>query len=255
MKKEEALNVICMVAEGLDPYIENDSFKNLPEINPVTVRALCTAIASLLSEKDRKKLASKYKRRRSGEYSDLTSGPLKSFLEESEKREILLALEESNYNEADTAKILGMRLFELNKKIRPLCLDAGSIAQNFLNNSLELTLNQLLKKIESQIIIEALSRSHYNIKKAADLLCISSRSLSHRLKKHNIDINHEISKTNYFDIFSGLRSLDTFIKDIEREVIIETLKSTKFNLNRAADLIGISFQTLLSKIRALRIKI
>lgn len=254
MKKEEALNIICMIAEGLDPYINNDFFKNLPEMNPVTIRALCIAIKSLLSEKDRYKLASKYKRKTSGEYSDLTSGPLKSFLKEKEKKRILLALEESKYNEAEAAKLLGISVLQLNKRMKPFYLDANTIAQNFVNNGLELTLNQLLKKIEKQIIKEALSRSHYNIKKAADLLCISSKSLSSRLKKLNIDINREGSKTKYFDAFSGLQSLDAFLKDIEKETIIEALKSTKFNLNRASDLLGVSSQVLGTKIYALKIK-
>lgn len=252
MKKEEALTIICMITEGLDPYIGNDFFKNLPEMNPVTISALCIAVASLLSEKDKTKLASKYKSRRSGQYADITSGPLKTFLKEKEQKEILTALGKSNYNESNAAKLLGITLLELNKGKQPFYLDTNSIAKNFISNGLELTLDKLLKKIEAQIILEALSKSHYQIRKAANLLGISSKSLSSRLKKYNIDMEQEKSK--YFGAFSGFKSLDNFIKDLEKEVIIEALKSTKFKIHRAAGLLGISSQLLSAKIQRLKIK-
>ena len=61
MDKKEALEIISMIADGLDPYCEINSSDNLPENNPVTIMAICTAIASLITQKDRDELASIYK--------------------------------------------------------------------------------------------------------------------------------------------------------------------------------------------------
>ena len=39
MKNEEALKIVCMITEGLNPYKEKEISKNLPETNPITESA------------------------------------------------------------------------------------------------------------------------------------------------------------------------------------------------------------------------
>ena len=53
MGKKEALEIICMIADGLNPYKEKGPDNNLPEQHPATIRAICTAIASLITDKNK----------------------------------------------------------------------------------------------------------------------------------------------------------------------------------------------------------
>jgi len=47
MEKEGALEIISMIADGIDPFGERNPLTNISENNPVTIRALCIAIPSL----------------------------------------------------------------------------------------------------------------------------------------------------------------------------------------------------------------
>ncbi len=58
MDKREAIKIIWMIVDGLNHYKEIFFSESIPENNPATIRALCTAIVSLLTKKDRNELGS-----------------------------------------------------------------------------------------------------------------------------------------------------------------------------------------------------
>ena len=255
MKNEEALKIVCMIIEGLNPYKEKEVSKIPPETNPITIRALCTAVGSLLSDNDREKLISKCKIRRSEDYKDSVNGPLKEFLVDKEYIEILKALEDASYNEDDAAEILGMTSLQFCKKISDFSLNASVIAKSYFNNRLELTLEQFLEKIESQVILEALNKAQFKINETAELLGLTYRVLRHRIEKYNLYSKYDAPKTNYFERFLNQQSLDIFLKKIEREIIIDGLKLTNFKIIRTAGVLGIRYRALGYRIKALKVKI
>lgn len=70
--------------------------------------------------------------------------------------------------------------------------DSNSMRQDFFDNrgeeSEDWTLDHHLKEFEKNIIVETLSRTGGIQVKAAEILGISTRSLGHRVKKHDIDV-------------------------------------------------------------------
>jgi DNA-binding NtrC family response regulator len=206
MKNEEALKIVCMIIEGLNPYKEKEVSKNLPETNPITIRAYI---------------------------------------------EILKALEDASYNEDDAAEILGMTSLQFSKKISDFGLDASVFAKSYFNNRLELTLNQFLEKIESQVILEALNKTQSKINETAELLGLTYRVLRHRIEKYNLYNKYDAPKTNYIERFLNQQSLDIFLKKIEREIIIDGLKLTNFKIKRTAEVLGIRYRALGYRIKAI----
>ena len=132
MDKREALKIIGMIVDGLNPYKENFSSESIPENNPATIRALCTAIVSLLTKKDRNELASEYKQKDLAELIESLNGPLKWYFEVKEKEEILIALDEGKYNTKKAAEILRFTTFELDKKIKDYGLSPFVIAKKYI---------------------------------------------------------------------------------------------------------------------------
>ena len=118
MNKKEALEIITMIVDGLNPYNNILNIDDIPENNPATIRALCTAIVSLLNKCDRDKLASGYRQKNYSELSRSANGPLRVYFEKKDKEEILKALIEANYNEKKAAETLKIPIFELDKRIK-----------------------------------------------------------------------------------------------------------------------------------------
>ncbi len=117
MDKEEALEIISMIADGLDPYGEKEASKNLPEINPVTMRAVCSVLVSLLSEKEKEDLRTKYRTKNLKELIESAGGPLELYLKEKGKERIFSALYDAEYNLIRAAEILGISFRSLRYRI------------------------------------------------------------------------------------------------------------------------------------------
>jgi hypothetical protein len=75
MEKIKALEIISMIADGYNPYGDKGSAQNLPELHPVTIRALCVAIVSLLSSADKSVLIKNYRIQHQIELAEIVDGP------------------------------------------------------------------------------------------------------------------------------------------------------------------------------------
>ena len=255
MDKEEALEIISMIADGLNPYVEADPSTNLPENNPITIRAICIAITSLLGTQDREKLASNYKAKTLAELRDSLHGPLANHLKKKEKLVIRKALVKANYEEDTAASILGLELSELSRKIAEFDLDKLMFAKSYFiqHRKTGLTLDQFLGKIEIDIIQEALIKANFIKKDAAKFIGISFRSMRYKIENYKIEDKPSEPETSHMEVFK-IESLSDFIKSVEIETITEALKLTETNKTEAAKLLGISFRSLRYKIEQLGIK-
>jgi len=273
MDKEEALEIISMIIDGLDPFDEDDPSKKLPEINPVTMRAVCTVIMSLLSGEDRKNLKSKYKTKKLAELIESASGPLELYLKGKEKDKILKALFDAKYNLQQAAQKLGITHEELIKKI-DIHQMGEQISVRFLwivveADFLELfeqgywykriSLDEYLEILERNAIQKALEKTNFNKTTTAEKLGITFRSFRYKLDKFRIEINligynlDDRVKTDYFIHFQS-KSLGEFIKSVEKKMLELALQKTDNNITSAAELLGISFRSLRYRIDHLDIK-
>jgi DNA-binding NtrC family response regulator len=242
MDKQEALEIISMIVDGMDPYHEENPSKNLPETNPVTVRALCAAVASLMRPQDREELAGSYQSRKLQDLTESVRGPLKAYLEEKEKEAIRSVLIKTKYAEEEAANILDITLNELRQKIVKYKLDAFILIKDYFDTKPGTSLDQFLETIESQIIAEALLRTAGNKNEAANLIGITFRSFRYRVEKPKIKDQSIVLDANYIEHFQ-IQSIDTFLKNVEKEAILEALKRTGLNKTEAADLLGITIRS------------
>ncbi len=243
MNKQEALEILGMIVDGLDPYGEENPQKNPPEFNPVTIHALCAAVVSLMNQQKREELAEGYQIKRIQELTESVNGPLVTYLEEKEKEAIRTTLSKSNYDEVAAANTLDITLSELRQKILKYKLDAFILIKDYFDAKPGVSLDQILETIESQIIAEALIKATGNKNEAANLIGISFRSLRYRVEKPKIKAKSIVLDSNYIEHFK-IKSIDTFLKEIEKEAIIEALKRTDLNKADAADLLGITIRSL-----------
>ena len=243
MDKQEALEIISMIVDGMDPYDEEDPSKIPPETNPITVRALCAAVASLISQQDREELAGSYQAKRLQDLTESVNGPLKAYLEEKEKEAIRSSLIKTNYSEEEAANILDIALSELRQKIIKYKLDAFILIKDYFDANPGTSLDQFLETIESQIIAEALIKTAGNKNEAAKLIGITFRSLRYRIEKPKIKNKSIMLDSNYIEHFK-IKSIDTFLKEIEKEAILEALKRTDYSKTEAADLLIITLRSL-----------
>lgn len=254
MNKKEALEIICMIVDGLNPYEPEFMLKDIPEQNPATIRALCTAVASLIYRRDREELASCYRQRNNSELGKLVNGPLREYFKKKEKEEIIEALTNANYNDEKTAETLGITIFELDKKIKIFNLDPFMIANKYLIKRRTLTLDQFLRKIKKEIIFEALNKRNFNITLAAQLLGIPSRNIKSQIKKFNSkDTSDPEISTNYLKR-SQIKSLEIFINEIEKQIIIIAFQLKNSNFRKTAFLLGITLASLIDRIEKLNIE-
>jgi transcriptional regulator with PAS, ATPase and Fis domain len=245
MDKEEALEIISMIADGLDPYDEGDPTKELPENNPVTMRAVCTAIVSLFSNKEKQEIVYKYGTKKLSELTESVNGPLADFLREKEKGAIWSVLQDADYNEKKATKILRIDLSELRTKIQQYGLNSLILTNRFFseNKKSELSLDQYLKKIEVKIIREALNKANFIKKDAAKLLRITFRSLRYKVETYRIEDLPNKTSIGYMENFQ-IESLNDFMGELEKEIIVEALNLADYNKTKAASMLGISFRSL-----------
>ena len=243
MDKQEALKIISMVADGLNPYKEYDPAENPPEFNPVTIRALCCAVASLIRQQDKEELAAAYESKGILELSDYVDGPLRSYLKRKERVLIVTALEKALYNDAMAAAELEISIEALREKILEHNLSGVILLKERLASEGRFNLEQFLGEIEANIVIEALKKTDDNKNAAADLLGITFRALRHRIDKHRISSPVDRQKTNYLGLYK-IEALEEFMNGIEKEAIIEALKRANGNKTEAAELLGIPFRSM-----------
>jgi transcriptional regulator with PAS, ATPase and Fis domain len=243
MDKQEALKIISMIADGLNPYLENNPTENPPELNPITVRALCCAVASLIKQQDKEELAAAYETKSIIELADSFEGPLRLYLKRKERALIVTALEKARFNEGIAATELGINKGTMWKKIIEYKLEGLLIIKEQLNSGTGFNLEQLLSKIETNIILEALSKTDHNKNAAADLLGMTFRSLRYRIERHKIPSDVDKPKTDYLHLYK-IESLEEFMNGIEKEAIIEALKRANGNKTEAAELLGITFRSM-----------
>jgi transcriptional regulator with PAS, ATPase and Fis domain len=252
MNKKEALEIICMIVDGINPYasiFNLEGIEDIPENNPSTIRALCIAIASLLNKRDRESLASCYRKRNFSELSKSVNGPLKEYFKKIDKKEIIEALIHSNYNDKIAAELLGITIFELDKKIKMFNLNPIIIANKFLIDGRKITLDQFLGKIKKEIVFEALNKTDFNFKSAARLLGIPLNDIKCQVK----DISDLEITTNYLKR-SQVDSLEVFIDEVEKQIIVMTFKIKNSNFRKTAFLLGITFTSLTDRIEKFKIE-
>ena len=270
MDKEEALEIISMIADGIDPFGEKDPLTNIPENNPVTIRALCIAITSLLSENDRMQLRSKYRTKKLAELSDSVCGPLEEYLNEKIKEKIFEAFHDLDTGLGETAETLGLNYERLTQKICELNTDIH--LKNIFSNietdyaeifiikygTIGITLNDYIGIIEKNAVKEALLKTKFNKTLAAKELGVSMQSFKPILYEINFqkNVNCKLDdrvQTSYFK-YSGKKSLDEFLREVERRMIELALNDTGYNLNCAAEKLGLSIETLGDKLEQHGIK-
>jgi DNA-binding NtrC family response regulator len=255
MEKSEALKIISMISDGLNPYNEDPHNNILPEQNPITARALCNAIMSLLSQSEKEKLKSNYGSQRPTRYIDSISGPLNLYLKKKESKEIQDALYETNFNEYDAATLLGYEIDDFLSKIREYSFGhLGIVAKFFLTEKPKgISIDEYINSIEIQLILEALDKADHRKTDAAELLGISFRSFRHRIEKFELDNKQEPIDSNYLERIER-DSLDQFLKSVEREIIIHALKMTDGNKTECAAMLGITFRSFRHRIGLLDIE-
>jgi transcriptional regulator with PAS, ATPase and Fis domain len=257
MNKEEALEIISMISDGLDPYGEKEPSIDLPENNPVTMRAVCMAITSLLFKKDRDDFVSKYSTKKLSELAESVNGPLQVYLREKEKELIFKVLLDSNFNKSEAGTNLGLTENEFAQRINILGISQEiSVRELWANTESDyirqldlISLDEFLDIVEKNALKKALERSNFKKSSAAEILGITFRSFRYRLEKKKINTNvfeykfDERIKTDFFEHFENL-SLDVFLKTINKKMIELALKDTKNSKMRAAEKLGISFRSL-----------
>ena len=249
-----------MIADGLDPYGEDEPSKNLPEINPVTIRAICTALTSLLSRKDREDLKSNYRTKKLEDLLESASGPLEVFLKEKEKEEIIKALGKADLNFDKAAQFLDITTDKFEHKIEALKQEIhlriliNKLEEDYADIVKKLSLDQYLEIIEKNAIKRALDETEHNQKFAAEILGTNFRSFRYRVDKFDTtyrDLHFDSSvKADYFH-FSRDYSLDEFLQKVEKEIIKKALKEAGNNKNQVAELLGTSFRSLRYRIEKL----
>ncbi len=273
MDKEEALEIISMIADGLDPYGEKESSKDPPEINPVTMRAVCSVLVSLLSEKEKEDLRTKYRTKNLKELIESAGGPLELYLKEKGKERIFSALYDAEYNLIRAAEILGITYEELSESINIHQIGQGvrlkilwsNVESDFFKLFMQKhwakakTLDLYKETLEKNAIKRALEKTNFSKISAAEKLGITFRSFRYRIDKLGIDTNvphytlDDSIKTDFFR-YAGDQSFENFLKAVERKVIKMALQKTNNNKNRTAELLGISFRSLRYRIDNLGIQ-
>jgi len=267
MDKEKALEIISMIADGYNPYGDKSSAQNLPELHPVTIRALCVAIASLLSSADKSALMKNYRIQHQIELAEIVDGPLKKYLLDQEKEIILHALAKSNFDIAQASDEMNLKSDELEKRIEILGIEKDIGLQVFWK-VIERDYHKVMKKkgldyylslLEKNAIKTALDKVDYNKNKASDILGTTFRSLRYRIDK--LFIGHEpenflLSDEILLDFFKypDKCSLDEFMNIVEKKILEIALEEANFVKNKAADLLGITLRSFRYKIEKIGVE-
>ena len=230
MDKQEALKILRMISEGEDPYKDEGRAKYLPEHNPKTLKALCTAIASMFPIDEQKNETFS---RQPLMLSNLKKGLVEDFIKKLEKDAIIEALKKTIFKQSDAAEILGITY------------------PDFLSKIQEHDIENNIMKLERDAIIEALNKANFKKDDAAEILGISYSDLLSKIQEH--DINKEFLllaiETDYQDQLIRI-SLDRYLEIVGENAILKALEKKQLKQD-AAELLGISFRTLRYRINKL----
>lgn len=254
MDKEEVLEIITMIADGIDPFGVKVPSKDPPEDNPVNMREVCKAIVSMLDSQARKEIASRCKTKNLFEITDSVNGTLSDYLREKEKWAIWAVLHDTDFDEQKAADILNIDLSKLGDKINQYGLGSLIFTKRFFTdrNKLGVNLDTFLERLEADIVREVLFKANFHKKNAANLLGITYRSLRYKVEIHGIENNPGEASANYMEHYQ-IESLNDFMKGLERGIIIEALQMTNAKKKLAAELLGITFRSLRHRIDQYRI--
>jgi DNA-binding NtrC family response regulator len=230
MDNKEALKIIRMIADGEDPYKDEGRAKYLPEHNPKTLKALCTAIASMFPIDDEKNETFSHQPLM---LSNFKKGLVEDFIKKLEKDAIIEAFTKTLFKQSDAAEYLGITYPDLLSKIQ------------------EHDIENHIKNMERDVIIEALNKAHFNKDDATEILGISYSDLSSKIQEH--DINKEFLllsiEADYQNQLNRI-SLHRYLEIVEENAILKALERTRLKQD-AAELLGISFRTIRYRINKL----
>jgi DNA-binding NtrC family response regulator len=264
MDKQEALKIIRMIAEGEDPYEDIASAYSLPEHDPRTFRAICTAIASisLIEDEENKPISDQPLI-----LDSFPRGLVEDFIKKLGKDAILGALNKTDYKKDEAAKIIGITYaellnkieeFDIAKEIKPRDL-VLAVKEDYRDQIKQVSLDEYLEIIEKNAILKALKNTKGLKQSAAKLLGISFRTFRYRIDKLGIDESRPSSiystvKPDYFKHSWEGMSFDEFLNTIEKTVIKTTLEDNQYQKMITAEKLGISFRTLRYRINKLGIE-
>jgi DNA-binding NtrC family response regulator len=264
MDKKEALKIIRMIAEGENPYEDGASAYSLPEHDPRTFRAICTAIASisLIEDEENKPISDQPLI-----LDSFQRGLVEDFIKKLGKDAILGALNKANLNKDEAAESLGITHTELLNKIEDFDIAQEiesrvllwAIKEDYRDQLKQISLDEYLEIIEKNAILKALKNTDGLKQSAAELVGISFRTFRYRIDKLGIDESRPSSisttvKPDYFKhAWEGI-SLDDFLNTIEKKVIEMVLEENDKQKMITAEKLGISFRTLRYRINKLGIE-
>jgi len=267
MDKVKALEIISMIVDGCDPYGEKDPVQNLPEFNPITIRALCIAIESLLSRTDKASLMKDYRSYKHMELFEIVEGPLKKYLLNQEKDSILRVLYKSNFDVAQAANEINLKPIDFEQRIEMLGIrhEIGLqiiwkiITDDYNNVIKKKGLDYYLELLEANTVKKVLDKTNFDRNQAADILGITLRSLRYRIQKLFGDnepekyISNDDITLDFFK-YSDKMSLDEFIQIVEKKIFELALEDTNFVKDKAAYLLGITLRSFRYKIEKIGIE-
>jgi DNA-binding NtrC family response regulator len=235
MDKEEALNIIKMIANGEDPYKDEKPAKYLPEHNPKTLKALCKMISYIFPTEiegndtiNRQPLI----------LSNFINKPIEQFFKNLEKDAIVNALTRCLLKENNAAEMLGISYHDLQDKINEHKIDISAV--------------------EKESIFQALAEAEWDKNKASELLRITFDKLEQKIDQHGIGKEIFIKallmavEQDYYKLLNNI-DLVQLLEKIEKNAIIKSLEKSRDNKNEAAKRLKISFRSLRYRIAKLQI--
>ena len=241
MRSCEAFRIISLLAEGTEPYGDGET-NNLPEIDPITIRAICIVLMQLVTQQNKEILRMENEQKKTIQNTKILSETMNYSIDNSESLRIKDTLAKTNFNEKLTAKELKLDISMVKNEIfRSSIFSLVHAKKYFEQNSKANNIDQYLMALESRSILEALKCSNSR-KSAAAILGITNRSLKYRINKLNLK-NKLYPKKNKCLGYLKYRSLDTFLKRIEKEIIFNALEIFGNNQFKTAKFLGITYRS------------
>jgi transcriptional regulator with PAS, ATPase and Fis domain len=241
MRTDEAFRIISLLADGTEPYGEENP-TNLREIDPITIRAICIVLMQLVTHQKKEILRMENEQKKAIQHTKSLSETINYSIDNSESLRIRDALAKTNFNEKLAAKELKLDVSIVKNEIFRSSIFSLVHAKKFLEqNTGANNIDQYLETLESRSILEALKCSDSR-KSAAIILGITKRSLKYRINKLNLKNKLYPKKTKCLG-YLKYRSLDKFLMQIEKEIIFNALEIFGNNQFKTAKFLGITYRS------------
>ena len=241
MRRDEAFRIISLLTEGTEPYREENP-NNLPGIDPIAIRAICIVLMHLVTHQNKEILRAENEQKKTIQHTKVLSETINYSIDNSESLRIRDTLAKTNFNEKLTAKELKIDVSMVKNEIFRSSIFSLVHAKKFLEqNPGANNIDQYLETLESRSILEALKCSNSR-KSSAAILGITKRSLKYRINKLNLK-NKQYPKKNKCLGYLKYRSLDNFLRQIEKEIIINALDLFGNNRFKTAKFLGITYRS------------